>query len=277
MLLKESTYANYNIDEQKSAHAEKLPQFTQEFEELFNDFLVNLKSCEKMYEYERVTNARYAVIEFSRRLNDYNRRYRREILDVSPDYKRAGLFAFTYAGKDLVDVVGRSFKFKFVSNRTERQRVKYTPHKLYTAVVLATTFLLKKYHNPHIFQIKATFLKVILDLFDYATINYQELEGVMQRLFNTDMEYFNLQSEIIGINDKIKPEPVKEDKVKRPRKPRKKTELPGRDAFEYWLTSGMTYTEIKSKLAVQYGVTEKTIQRRMAEYGLTRKYTKTSK
>ena len=116
-------------------------------------------------------------------------------------------------------------------------------------------------------------------MFDYSTVNREDLDGVMQRLMETDIDYFAAEQAIIGFRDKdVKPEPDEASlKTKRPRKPRRKTELPGRDSFEHWLAAGMTYTEIKSKLAKQYGVTEKTIQRRMAEYGLTRKYTKPTK
>ncbi len=56
------------------------------------------------------------------------------------------------------------------------------------------------------------------------------------------------------------------------RKYRKKTELPDKSTFEHWMKEGKSRTEIKKMLAARYGVSPKTIQRKMADYGLTRNY-----
>ena len=250
----------------KAAENAKLSDIQDRIDCIANFYYATFRVYNTLVDIEREGYPISKEIEITKKLDEVNRIYRRDILNVSSDYKRENMTVFSFAGQKLCDSIGAEFGFTFKrDDLSKRKKLTYSREKLIRAAVIGLAYLFAKYQIVYPFQILATFVKILIDFFDYDSIKSIELADIYSSILNLDINV---------IANKIKElnlEPVA--KIKKARKPKAKVELPSKKDFEYWLESGKyTQTQLKRIIADQYKVSEKTIQRKLAEYGLTRNY-----
>lgn len=251
-----------------SAEDVKLTEIQTKIDEIDNFLYSTFFTFKTLVDDERDSYPKSTEIKVNNKLNEINRTYRVDIINVSADYKREGMTVWSYCGKYLVDVIGEQFHFNFnKKSYKDRARLAYTREKVINAMITALSFLFSKYTEVYAFQIKATFLKLIIDFFEYKTINHLELYSIYSQILNLDLNVIANKIKSLNIQTKVKIQ------QKRERKP--KAELPSKEQFEYWLSTGQyTVTELKDIIARQFHVSTKTVQRKLADYGLTNeKYT----
>ena len=246
----------------------KLSIFNDKVYIAFRAFSNSFKSVNFLVDLEREHYIKDIEIKSTQALNELNRIYRADFLKVSPDYKRENLTVWSYSGKMLVDVVGQSNNFIFNKrNYKDRTKLNCTPQKLRETFITALAFLFSKYKTVYKFHIYGTLLKVALDFFEYESLMQCDLINEYVQSLEIDVEVILNKIKEIGLTPAIK--------IKKPRVKKDKVELPTKEQFESWLSSGeYSVTELKNIIAKQYNISAKTVQRKLAEYGLTRKYNK---
>lgn len=244
----------------------KLDIFNSKVYSIFKAYASSFSIASQLRDLEREHHIKDIEIKTAQALSGINRTYRADILNVSPDYKRENLTVWSFAGKMLVDVVGKDNNFTFNKrNYKERTKLHCTPLKLRETVITALAFLLSKYKNIYKFHIYATILKVAFDFFDYESLMQCDLINEYVQVLETDIDIIITKSREIGLTPAVK--------IKKTRQKKDKVELPPKEYFEQWLSSGeYTVTQLKDIIAKQYNISAKTVQRKLSEYGLTRKY-----
>lgn len=244
----------------------KLTDISYKISNIHTQYYGTFFTYKTLVDLERENYPQHIEIRLNKLLSVVNRDYRKYILNVSPDYKREGMIVLSYGGQDLVDVIGTLFSFNFnKKSYTARTKLSYQREKLINAMIIALSFLCAKYPKIYEFQVKATFLKVINDLFNYDTINRLELSEIYSSVLNLNINVIANKIKDIGLKPK--------EKIKKPRKQKAKTELPSKEQFENWLSSGQyTRTQLEEIIAKQYKVSAITVHRKIVEYGLARNY-----
>lgn len=250
-----------------SAEDAKLSEISNRISNIHSRYYCTFFTFRTLVDLERENYPKHIEIKLNGLLSEVNRDYRKYILNVSPDYKREGMMVLSYGSCELSDVIGAEYGFNFNKKYTNRTKLNYSREKLINAMIVALSFLCAKYPVVYEFQIQATFLKVINDLFDYATVRHLELSDVYSGILGLDIQV---------IADKIKALDLKpKERIKKPRKQKAKTELPSKEQFEAWLSSGQyTRTELERIIAERYKVSARTVHRQIVRYGLARKYNK---
>lgn len=246
----------------------KLNTFNDKTYSVFKTYANSFRTANQLVDLEREHYIKDIEIKTSQALTEINRIYRADFLNVSADYKRANLTVWSFAGKMLVDVVSARYNYIFNKrNYKDRAKLNCTPEKLRETTIMALAFLFAKYQKVYRFHLYATLLKVALDFFDYESLMSCDIYNEYVQILEIDIDIIIDKIKEIGLTPAVK--------VKKTRKKKDKLEFPPREYFEQWLSSGQyTVTQIKSAIAQQYNVSEKTVQRKLAEYGLTRKYNK---
>lgn len=250
----------------KSVDDSKLSDFQNRIDSIDNQIYGVYSTIKTLVDDEKTKYIKDTEIKINEILKIINRDFRKDVLKVSPDYKREGISVWSLGDKTLTAIIGNEFNFNFnVKSYKDRTRISYSKEKLLSSMVIALSFLFSKYSEVYDFQIKYTFIKVLIDFFDFRSIDYLEAYQVYTQILNIDMSVIVSNIKELGIQPKTKV-------TKRERKP--KTELPTKEQFEYWISSGQyTMTRIKKSIAQQYHVSERTVHRKLVEYGLVRKYT----
>lgn len=247
----------------------KLDVFSNQVYAIFRAYDNSFKVANQLVDLERENYIRDTEIKTAQKLTEVNRIYRVDFLNVSADYKRENLTVWSYAGKMLVDIIGETFNFNF-NKRNYKTRAKLicTPSKFHDACIIALAFLFAKYKTVYKFHIYATMVKLAVEYFEYESMSKCDIHSEYMQLLETDVEV--IFSKISELNLSAPHIKVKQAKPKKD-----KVEFPPKHYFEAWLKSGKyTVTELKTIIAKQYNVSTKTVQRKLAEYGLTRKYSK---
>lgn len=244
----------------------KLDIFNDKVYIAFKTYANSFRIANQLVDLEREHYIKDIEINTAKALTEINRTYRADILNVSADYKRENLTVWSFAGTMLVDVVGQKNNFIFNKrNYKERTKLHCTPQKLRETVITALAFLFSKYKTIYKFHIYATLLKVALDFFEYDSLMQCDLINEYVQILETDIDIINNKAKEIGMKPVVK--------IKKTRQKKDKVELPPKEYFEQWLSSGQyTVTQLKDIIAKQYNISAKTVQRKLSEYGLTRKY-----
>ncbi len=206
-----------------------------------------------------------AKCRFLKGLSNLNKEYRMKVMHINADSKTAALTVNSYNKHNLKDILSDKFCFKFawaanVAGQDCATTVKYSTDKFWTALTYSVAILSAKYPDASMFQLDLTFYKVLLEYFDINSINFNELQTVSDNF---------KESQFVYIEDIMKNEL---DYTETPKK--SNSLMPSKEDFEMWIAQGYTQTEIKKSVAEQLGCSEKTVQRILAGYGLTRKYNK---
>lgn len=218
----------------------------------------------KLVDLERINSFRSADIILNNAINDINKTFKTQYLKVDANYKKAGLTAWSFRGVELTELLSQHFDFKFCRKiYSIRTKVKYTEQKFIDAMIYACALLFAKYETVYSFQFEVTCIKVICDYFDCNDIDYSRILDVMNKILL--IEFDTILRKINELNMK----PAKTPK----RQKKSKTQLPSREMFEDWVTCGKyTMTQIKQSIAKQFNVSERTVHRKLVEYGLVRDY-----
>lgn len=207
----------------------------------------------------------YYYILTTNKFREITRGYRKDILKVSESYKKKGILAQTFDGIDLMDCIASEFRWNFHSRSYDKRKmISYTPSKFRTACMIAFAFLFSRYNNVYDFQAYATMIYVLMEYFDFRTVNRdicKEIDIIMTMDIALVQKY---QTKYIGQRS-IKP---RKKKVVE-----KKAKLPSYDEFKLYLDSGKyTHAELEKIIADQYNVSTRTVRRHIAGLGLAREY-----
>lgn len=260
--------SNYITEISKSPEDSKLDIFSDKVYSALRAYVNSFRSVNFLVDLEREHYIKDTTIKASKALNEVNRIYRQDFLGVSPDYKRENLTVWSYAGKMLVDAVADTFGYKFNKrNYKDRVKINATQQKLHDTFIMALAFLFAKCKTIYRFHLYATLLKVVVDFFDYESLKDCDILNEYVQTLETDIEDIIDKIKKLGLTPAVK--------VKKTRPKKDRVDFPPKEHFEQWLASGQyTVTQLKDIIARQYKVSAKTVQRKLAEYGLTRKYNK---
>lgn len=249
----------------------KLSLISEKIRTAKNDYLQSCIVNFQSVDLERENGFRDAEIKLNRYLSQINEEYKVNILKVDKNYKKVGLWVHSFAGVELIDLLGKAFDFEFHRRvYSKRSKVKFTVDKFETAMKYATALLFAKYETVYSFMFEATVIKILCDYFECEQADYQNIKKYVNNFGETAF------SEIKHIIDTLDFKPLKEMKGSTG-KSKVRKELPTKEMFEIWINSGRySLTEIKTMIAQQYNVSARTIHRKMDEYGLIKKYKKQS-
>ena len=253
-----------------SAEDAKLSEISFQISNMYSQYYSSFYTFKTLVDLEREYYPKDIEIRLNKLLSEVTKNYRKYILNVSTEYKREGMIVMSYCGQDIADAIGSLFNFNFnKKSYINRTKLNYSREKLINAMIVALCFLFAKYKTVYEFQIKATYIKILNDFFNYQTVNHLELFEIYSSLLNLDIKVVTDKIKALNLTPK--------ERIKKPRKQKPKTELPSREQFENWLTSGQyTRTELEQIIAKQYKVSAITVHRKIVEYGLARNY-KTNK
>ncbi len=226
-----------------------------------------------LLDYERINRIKDAEIKINDKLTEINKLYRTEIAGVSADYKRVNIVVWSYAGKYLTDVIGERFDFTFNKrNYKIRAKMNATHDKVKDAFIIALAFLFAKNPVVYEYQIQATFVKLITDFFDFDSVT--KLQGATAIYYDV-RDNLDITAVYQIINDLgLQPDKPKTMKTEK----KQKIALPSKEDFEAWLACGQyKRNQLQDIIATQYNISRRTVQRLLADYGLSRKYTKLTK
>lgn len=231
--------------------------------------MLYVKRCESAFnavDLERENALREADIYFNRALTDINQVYKEQHLHCSKDYKKKGITAWSSNKIQLSDILSQQFNFDFHRMiYAKRTRVKYTEEKILFAIKIATAMLFAKNEDVYLFQIQASFFKLIVDFFLLDAYDYKNLSNVLVKFINMDVSEIYSAIDFYGLVPEKK-KPPKEQK-------KQKYNFPTKKEFEMWINSGkykMKY--IKETIAQQLNCSPRTVHRKLQEYGLIRNY-----
>lgn len=238
----------------------------------YDDYCQQFRFAKFLRDYEFINKLKDIEVKLNNKLTEINKLYRTEICNVSEDYKRENIVVWSYAGKYLTDAIGEKFHFNFNRrNYKMRSRLEATNDKIRDAFIIALAFLFAKNQIVYEYQLQATFVKMVVDFFDFESVTKLNGDGATAVYYDV-RDNLDITAVYSKINE-LGLVPVRKDRKRQEKK--QKLELPSKEQFEEWLASGKyKRNELQDIIATQYGISRRTVQRLLADYGLTRKYKK---
>lgn len=215
---------------------------------------------------ERGKSLKYPVSNLDARLKKTNKKYREVIMGRKENFNQVSMVVLSHNGNKFKDILGDIFNFKFLPFKNKTV-IAFTKEKFEIALRIAYAFLFAKYDTVYKFQLEATFQKILIEFFNPATYEINVIEAV----FNKSLGWL-----LSDINALITQFGLKQKKIRLIANKNKITSFPTKEQYIKWLKT-YSHTELKEILAKQYKCSTKTIQRDMAQKGVTRTYNKEKK
>lgn len=214
---------------------------------------------------ERRKKLRLPISHLNNSLMQNNKDYRTDIIKASAGNKHVSMFVLSVNGHKLNQVLEKKFNYRFHTFKN-RVGLNFTPSKFEESLKIAYAFLFAKFDNVYSFQLDATFIKILIEFFNPATLDLQAIDDIYR--CSKDWEFDEIR--VIISNLGLLYKSIKISKSKKPY-----TDFPSTEEYKKLLKYN-SHSEIKQQLARKLNCSQKTVQRDMARKGVARKYKKSN-
>lgn len=215
------------------------------------------------------------IWRFKESLKEYNKSFKKYFINVSDKYKNANIYVMSFKGKDIYKITGIENDWQWKKKKVNdgspdiMNRMNYTYSKISKIFPIEYAMLYVKYGKVYYSQCLCAFLKLMIELFNPLTVEWNKTLSVFDNLLNQTtwkeiqqaIDEFNLTQKTVYKKKKEKSMPTKEQCEK-----------------SLNINTNKSRKQIYNDLAKDFDTGFETIRKLFKKYGLTnQKYTNKNK